>query len=71
MLVIPTPNVAPTQKSCLYPNYIVRTDMDAHVQAFRKTFKLIILVLKLLQHVKKTWVMTTKNCWSLLQNQKI
>lgn len=32
VLVILTLNVAPTQKSFLDPNYIIRTDLDVHVQ---------------------------------------
>jgi hypothetical protein len=33
---VPTFNVAPTQNSCFYPNCIVRTDLDVHVQVFHK-----------------------------------
>jgi hypothetical protein len=36
MLVIPTLNVAPIQKSCFYPNYIVRINLDVHVQVIHK-----------------------------------
>jgi hypothetical protein len=71
MLVIPTPNAAPTQKSCLTQITLLKLTWMFMFKFFRKTFRLIILVLKLLQHVRRIWVMTTKNCWSLLQNRKI
>jgi hypothetical protein len=39
VFVSPTFNVAPTQKSCLYPNYFVRIDLDVHVQVFHKNIQ--------------------------------
>jgi hypothetical protein len=71
VLVIPTPNATPTQKSCLTQITLLKLAWMFMFKFFKKTFWLIILVLKLLQHVRRTWVMITKNCWSLLQNRKI
>lgn len=68
VLVIPTLNVAPIQKSCLYPNYIVRTDLDVHVQVIHKDIQVNYFGFEVVATCDEDMGDDYQNCWSLLQN---